>query len=234
MPEASRAKSARILSGGSHSPTGSVARSSRRARLLEAIVSTVAEKGYPETSVGDVSKRAGVSCKEFHEYFIDKETCFLAAYEQTVDQLVAEIKQAIEAISDPFAAAAVGVQTFLGFLAAHPAASKTFLIRILAAGPEALERRSRVHDRFVDEVAAVYDMGRRLFPELPPVPRHRLHACVGGVDALVTEHVRRHGPTIPPLLGAQVLDVALGLLVGDERATRLQAELQRRMADPRA
>jgi AcrR family transcriptional regulator len=169
-----------------------------------------------------------VSRKTFYEHFVDKEACFLAAYAWTVEQLLGEIEAAIEANPDPFAAAAAGIRAYLGFLAAHPAAARTFLIEVLAAGHEALERRSEVHQRFAEEHAAVHEAGRRLFEGVPPAPRHRLRACVGAIDALVTEHVRRYGAATVPQLAGQVLDVMLGLLVGDERAVVLQAELRRR------
>ena len=48
------------------------------------MVEVVAERGYPETRVLDVIKRAGVSRKTFYGLFEDKEVCFLAVYDMAL------------------------------------------------------------------------------------------------------------------------------------------------------
>ena len=59
----------------------------QRTRLLEATFAVVAEQGYRGMTVRRVCDRAGVSNKTFYDLFSDREDCFLAAFEQAVDEL---------------------------------------------------------------------------------------------------------------------------------------------------
>ena len=51
----------------------------QRAKLLEAMVRTVAEKGYEAATVADAVKLARVSRGTFYELFDSKEACLAAA-----------------------------------------------------------------------------------------------------------------------------------------------------------
>ena len=53
----------------------------QRARLLEAMVRAVAEKGYEAATVADAVRLAKVSRGTFYELFSSKEACLLAAYQ---------------------------------------------------------------------------------------------------------------------------------------------------------
>src|SRR5436309_2858417 len=62
--------------------------------MLEACFRVVAEKGYTGFTVADVLAAAGVSRETFYEHFRDKEDCFLAAYELSVDAVLAAMQHA--------------------------------------------------------------------------------------------------------------------------------------------
>ena len=64
--------------------------------MLVAMVQAVAETGYALVAVADVIDRAGVSRKTFYEQFANKDECFLAAYDATVEDLLATIDGALE------------------------------------------------------------------------------------------------------------------------------------------
>jgi AcrR family transcriptional regulator len=214
-----------VLPRGRHAAPRAVVWASQRGRLLAAMADTVAEKGYAHASVADVIEHAGVSRKTFYEHFANKEQCFLAAYDAGVDRLFGAIRAAIDAAgSDPFDAAAAGTVSYLAVLAANPAFARTFLIEVLGAGPEALERRTAVHERFADQLVVVYDAARLSLPELPARPRHVFRACVGAINELVTDHILRRGPDSLPELSEQIREVEMGLLVGDERSERLRSQ----------
>src|SRR5438309_7877518 len=61
--------------------TRELVEASQRQRLLYGVTTTVAEKGYGPTTIGDITARAGVSKKTFYEHFADKLACFLAAHD---------------------------------------------------------------------------------------------------------------------------------------------------------
>lgn len=212
-----------VLPRGRHAAPRGVVRESQRERMLIAMGAAVGEQGYGNVAVADVIERAGVSRKTFYEHFSNKEECFLAAYGVEVDQLLEAIGASIaEAAPDWIAGAEAGTRRYLAELAARPAFARTFLVEVLAAGPEALERRAAVHRRFVEHLRGVHEAARHDLPELPPVSPHVFEACVGAVNELVTNHLVAHGAETLAEIGDAVLDVQLALLVGRETAARLR------------
>src|SRR5512133_2212718 len=164
----------------------------------------VGTKGYGPVAVADVIARAGVSRKTFYEHFDNKEECFLAAYDAGVEVMLDAIDAAIRdaAPGGPLAISRAGTARYLETLAANPAFAHTFLIEVLAAGPQALERRAAVHARCADQLAAIERAARGSRAQLAP---HAFRACVGAIHELVTDHVLRRGAqTLPELVDALV------------------------------
>ena len=125
-----------VLPRGRHAAPRPVVREAQRGRMLAAMVQAVADKGYARVAVADVIERAGVSRKTFYEQFANKDDCFLAAYDATVDELLATIDEALEALApDWLAAHRAAVGAYLETLAASPQFAKAFLIEVLGAGP---------------------------------------------------------------------------------------------------
>ena len=173
-------------------------------------------------AVADVVERAGVSRKTFYEQFANKEECFVAAYDDGVDRLLAAIDAALATLApDWLAAARRAVEVYLDAMAASPAFARAFLIEALGAGPVALARRRAVQDRFAAQLEAVHRRARADIPEIPEVPPHTFRAAVGAVNELVTAHVLERGADTLPELTDAILDVHLALLVGRELAQRI-------------
>ena len=211
-----------VLPRGRHAAPRDVVRQTQRARMLDAMVQSVAEKGYARVAVADVVERAGVSRKTFYEQFANKEECFVAAYDDGVDRLLAAIDAALDTLApDWLAAARRAVAVYLDAMAASPAFARAFLIEALGAGPVALARRRAVQDRFAAQLEAVHRRARADIPEIPEVPPHTFRAAVGAVNELVTAHVLERGADTLPELTDAILDVHLALLVGRELAQRI-------------
>jgi AcrR family transcriptional regulator len=189
-----------------------VVRESQRGRMLEAMAVAVAERGYASTSVAEVIGRAGVSRKTFYEHFANKEACFLEAYDLGVEVLLGTIESAVEAAPDWLRAVSDGLGAYLETLAANPAFARTFLVEILAAGPQAIERRAAVHGRFAELVAANHRAARADMPELHAVPTHRFRSCVGAIHELVAAHLAAQGAETLPTLLDEIVDVQLALI----------------------
>ena len=131
---------------------------SQRERLLRAMAETMAKQGYVRTSVADVLRAAGVSRETFYEQFTSKEDCFMAAYDAAAGLLLAEIPRSgagpgagrLEAFER-------GLGAYLDALAAEPEFARLFLVEVYAAGPEAIARRVKAQERFVDALSATLD-----------------------------------------------------------------------------
>jgi len=210
----------RRLPRGTHGLDPSLVAASQRTRLLEAVGRTVAEKGYAATTIEDIVRGAGVSKKTFYEHFGDKLDCFLAAYEAASDELLEHVRRAQDdragqAQGERDAAwldrTRAGIHAYLRWLAAEPALARVFLIEIAAAGPEALERRERLRDRYAERM--------RELQVANSVPDEIFHAAVAGADDLVVRRLREGRDLLelePTLLYLQV-----SLLAGPEVAAGL-------------
>jgi AcrR family transcriptional regulator len=219
----------RKLPRGTHGLDPSLVAASQRTRLLEAAGRAVADKGYAATTIEDIVRGAGVSKKTFYEHFSDKLDCFLAAYEAASDELLEHVRRAQDGVAGDGADAnraarahpagaewlartRAGIHAYLRWLAAEPALARVFLIEIAAAGPEALERRERLRDRYAERM--------RELQVANSVPDEIFHAVVAGADDLVVRRLREGGDLLelePILLYLQV-----SLLAGPEAAAGTQ------------
>jgi AcrR family transcriptional regulator len=202
----------RQLPRGPHRLAREVVLASQRGRLLDAMAEVVAGKGYAASTVADAIARAGVSRKTFYEHFRDKEDCFLAAYDVGVDLLLDALASAGSKDDDLLSRARARTRAYLETLASEPAFARTFLLEVTAAGPRALERRDRVHERFAEMLREQADEARRTFPGVPGQPPEIYLAAVGATDLLVSRMVRDGRAAELPLLEDVVMQVQLALL----------------------
>jgi AcrR family transcriptional regulator len=202
----------RRLPRGTHGLDPSLVAASQRTRLLEATGRAVADKGYAATTIEDIVRGAGVSKKTFYEHFADKLDCFLAAYEAASDELLDHVREAQNGEEGEWLARTrAGIHAYLRWLAAEPALARVFLIEVAAAGPDALERRERLRDRYAERM--------RELQVANSVPDEIFHAVVAGADDLVVRRLREGGDLLelePILLYLQV-----SLLAGPEVAAEL-------------
>ena len=187
---------------------------SQRERMLDAIASAIAGKGYAGATVADVVAAAGVSRKTFYEHFRTKEDCFLAAFDRGVERLLAAIVSAEPDEPGWLARMRARVRAYLGTLAANPDFARAFLIEVFAAGPRALERRADALERFQQVLRELYSDTRREFPDLPAVPEPIFAAAVGGVNELISRHVRENRTAELPELEDAIVYIQVTLFAG--------------------
>src|SRR3954453_18526286 len=72
----------------------------QRAKLLEAMVQVVAEKGYAAATVADAVRVAKVSRGTFYELFDSKQACLMEAYRLGGEVLTQRIDDAIAGARD--------------------------------------------------------------------------------------------------------------------------------------
>jgi AcrR family transcriptional regulator len=209
----------RRLPRGTHGLDRDVVEASQRTRLLEAVGRAVAERGYAAATIDDVVRRAGVSKKTFYDHFADKQDCFLAAYEAAGEQLLERVREAHATEADWLERTRAGIAAYLRWLAAEPALARVFLIEVAAAGPQALERRERLRDRYAELM-----LERRGAQVRPRLPIEIFHAVVAAVDDVVVRHIREHGAEELPALEPVLLYLQVALLAGPEVAAE-SAEL---------
>jgi AcrR family transcriptional regulator len=180
----------RSLPRGQHALGRDIVLLSQRARMLEAIVHAVAEKGYAATTVQDVTRGAGVSRTSFYEQFTDKEDCFLAAYEAGAHAHQEHITAAIRSATGWMEKLRAGTAAYVDVLAAQPDYARTFLIEVNAAGPRAYELTLEAHRRYSDVLRQVHAAARAQHPQLPDIPDAVFSGAVGAINEVVAARIR--------------------------------------------
>ncbi|SFO69793.1 transcriptional regulator, TetR family [Geodermatophilus dictyosporus] len=168
----------------------------RRVRILLALASCMARKGYRATTISDIARAGRVSKTVVYTHFRDKEHCLLELYTRASEKMLAAVRAAQED------AAAAGlpwrdrlrtaVRAYVELLAANPEVAWASLVEVQAAGRPALTLRRRVIDRYVELLCGVAaELAGRHPDEVRPVDRALVLAAVGGLNELMLARVER-------------------------------------------
>lgn len=213
----------RQLKDGDSSPFGLRHRTAREAvvasqqgRMLEAMVKTVAQKGYAKTTLADVVARAGVSRRTFYEQFRDKEECFLAAFETGTRFLFSRIEQESAGLEhgDWRGRMRVLVETYLATLAAEPEFARVLHVDILAAGERGRARWAELLQRLLGFYRSLHQMARAEEPGIPEVGDEVFMVLLGGIPEVVRQYVRSGRVERLPELAPRLTNLAVGIISG--------------------
>jgi AcrR family transcriptional regulator/predicted transcriptional regulator len=191
----------------------------QRNRVLAATVEVVTEIGYARMTVAQIIARARVSRKTFYDVFADREDCFLAVFDQSVERARALAVEAYEREPAWRDAMRAGLASLLTLMDEDRALARLCVVEALGAGDRVLARRREV----LEGLAAVVDRGRdsaRAGGEPAPLTAE---AVVGAVFAVLhTRLLDRREEPLGGLLGSLMSIIVLPYLgtraAGRERA----------------
>jgi AcrR family transcriptional regulator len=198
----------------------------QRSRMLTATVQAVEEVGYARLTVAQVIARARVSRKTFYDLFEDREDCFLAAFNQAVDQWSAVVVEAYEEEANWREGVRAGLLALLRFMDEEPGLARICIVEALAAGPRVLRCRTQV----LGQAKKAVDAGRK-GPGAKPArstvqsPDVTAEGVVGAVFAVL--HARllaRSGEPFTALLGPLMSMIVLPYLGGRVATAELTRE----------
>jgi AcrR family transcriptional regulator len=149
--------------------------------MLAAAVDAVEDVGYARMTVAQVIGRARVSRKTFYDVFADREDCFLAAFEQALEQAATIAREAYEGETAWREGVRSALARLLILMDEEPGLAKLCVVEALAAGERVLERRAEVLDR----LAGVIDEGRTLTSTTREPPEVTAEGVIGGVFAVL-------------------------------------------------
>jgi AcrR family transcriptional regulator len=178
--EKTRAAIPRLRPGPNGLPRGQVTEI-QRSRMLTAAVQAVEEVGYARMTVAQVIGRAKVSRKTFYDVFIDREDCFLAAFDQAIAQARALLTESYSLESGWREGIRAGLARMLTFMDEEPGLAKLCVVEALGGGTRVLESRARV----LDELAEVIDRGRSVSASTREPPDVTAEGVVGAVFAVL-------------------------------------------------
>ncbi|HEY2536142.1 MAG TPA: TetR/AcrR family transcriptional regulator, partial [Solirubrobacteraceae bacterium] len=178
--EKTRGAAPRLRPGPNGLPRGQVTEI-QRSRMLTAAVQAVEEVGYARMTVAQVIGRAKVSRKTFYDVFIDREDCFLAAFEEAIARCRTQVLDAYTLESGWRESVRAGLARLLDFMDEEPGLARLCVVEALGAGPRVLESRAKV----LDELAEVIDQGRSEGNAAREPPEVTAEGIVGAVFAVI-------------------------------------------------
>jgi AcrR family transcriptional regulator len=182
------------------------------------MAAALVEKGYADVSVADVVQHARVSKRTFYEHFADKEACYLATYSALSDDVLARIAAAGATDLPAEERLVAATRAYLAALEERPALTRTFLIEIQAAGPDALKLRRSIHQRFSELLRLLVERVQEERSGIRSISPEMAAALVGGINELVLltieegrgQRLHEIGDTVVDLLRAVLLAPAEG------------------------
>lgn len=158
----------------------------QRAKVLDAMVRVVAEKGYEAATVADAVRLARVSRGTFYELFDSKEACLAAAYRLGTEVLEARIREALAEAADWREELRLGIRVYLQTLEQEPLFARVYLLEWPAIEAE----REQTMRRFARRYGKSFARSGRALP-----PEDALYVLAAGVHELACARVRAGQPT---------------------------------------
>jgi AcrR family transcriptional regulator len=178
----------------------------QRARILDALVEVVAERGFGGVSVELVIARARVSRRTFYEIFDGLEDCFVAILDDGLERSSALILQAFMAEDSWRDGLRAGMATLLLFLDSEPKLTWFWMVDALTAGSWALEHRARNIAKLRTAIVSWWVASRSVVGS-PPLAAEGVMASAFG---LIHTHLVTREPG--PLIG--LLGPLMGIVTG--------------------
>lgn len=126
------------------------------ARVHQAMIDIVAERGYGAVKVREVVKLASVSSKSFYRIFESKEDCFLRTHEMVIRHARAGLLASQSNEGEWRERPRLIYAAFARALESGPAVARVALIDAYTDGPAALEQAQRAEATFAAMIAASF------------------------------------------------------------------------------
>lgn len=178
-----------------------------RAAIMAGLVTVVAKRGYAATTINDIVNEAHVSKSTFYAQFSGKEECYLAAYELASTQVLSLIVEAAAQDLPHQERILAASRAYLDRAALDRATTRTFILEVLAAGPDALAMRDTVNRRFAGVLRELVDEHRG--EDFRPLSEPAALLIVGGANELVLSAIVEDRLDELPDLAPTVADALL-------------------------
>jgi AcrR family transcriptional regulator len=185
-----------------------------RARLLEAMLEELVEKGYGETELAGALERAHLGDRGWSAQFGDKDECLMAAFDQLTERLREAICEGCARSEDWPTRVAGGLGALLRRLAAQARMAEALARTFPSIGPAAQAR----YQGFVESLGPLLVEGREFSGIAEQLPGEVELLAVGAAEAIVLEQIQAGRTAGLCDLGPELLFSVLVPFVGPVRA----------------
>ncbi|WKG02654.1 TetR/AcrR family transcriptional regulator [Mycolicibacterium sp. HK-90] len=178
-----------------NSPSTSVEadKSAYRTRLLEALVESIVEDGYQNTTVADIVRRAKTSRRTFYEYFDSREQCFVALLTSVTAQQARGIVGAVDRSAPWQAQVRQAVEAWIASYEDHPELMLAWIRDVPTLGSAARELQRESMEGFIAMVQSMIATDAFRSAGVA-ISRRRIIMMLGGLRELTAVTVESGGP----------------------------------------
>ena len=207
------------LPSGHHGLSPQQVAESQRERLLAAVSELTAERGYGQTAIAEIAKRATVANRVFYANFKSKEDAFIDAFDAVADHLSRLIAEAAEPLEDWSQRIVAALSVTVEFFEGEPV-----LARFCLVAPFTATSGIAAHCRDRLSVALPFlAAGRGQRPEGGDLPASTEDSLVGGVVAQLSRSVLGDSDLTAQL--PDLVEFVLAPYLGLDDARRLASAL---------
>jgi AcrR family transcriptional regulator len=164
-----------------------------RQRLLDALAESIAEDGYPKTTVADIVRRARTSRRTFYEHFTSKEDCFIALHTDANADVIRQIYAAVERTSAWHKQMRQAVEAWIAAGEADPTLTLSWIRDVPALGRGARRLQRDMMEAFIVMVQTLASSDEMRTAGVGPVSRERAVMLLGGLRELTAITVENGG-----------------------------------------
>jgi AcrR family transcriptional regulator len=162
-----------------------------RTRLLQAMGSSAADRGFAATTIADIVREAGVSKRTFYEHFVSKEACFLALYRAVSASALRTLSESVRPEKPWHHQIETALNAYFGHLSAGPRLLRTLFVEIHHLGDEGALVRREVMQHLADFLLQTVNSPSGGLVASPALSPTMAMAAVGGINELVLMAIER-------------------------------------------
>ncbi len=202
------------LPRGRHGLSREFVSKNQRDRITAGIIAAVAERGYQNAKITDITAAAGLSRRAFYTHFQSKDECFFATYDLIANHLRKAAAEAAEPYEEWPEKVRARLAAVLDVFAANPDLARYVLVAPTRAGEQIAARYIQATEEAWSELTA--GMPPEYVAKRPS--RATEHALIGGGAALVVRKVDAgEGDQLPQLL-THLLELTFTPFLGRDAA----------------
>jgi AcrR family transcriptional regulator len=181
-----------------------------RQRLLDALEASIAEDGYPRTTVADVVRRARTSRRTFYEYFDSREACFVALLTDASANQVRQIAGAVDPQAPWRNQVRQAIEAWISSGESRSSLMLSWIRDVPSLGAAARRLQRDGTQNFIEMVQALADSDAFRTAGIGPVSRQRIIMLLGGLRELAAITVEEGGRASD--ITEEAVDASIALL----------------------
>jgi AcrR family transcriptional regulator len=190
-----------------------------RARLLDGLAASIAERGYRATTVADIVRHARTSKRTFYGEFTDKEECFVELLRANNEELIAGIRAAVDAQAPWRDQIRQAANSYVEHIAARPEITLSWIRELPALGSSVRTIQRSAMSALTEMLIDLSDNDGFRRAGLEPVSRSLAVILLGGLrelTALTVEDGRPVRDILEPAITAAVAVLGVSTSAEDQ------------------